>query len=320
MPNVRSVAVMVTSVLGLAGDAQAQFKGHYVPGFAGLQSGSQPPPSISVFLPVYFYTTDDIRNDEGESLGANPRVNATFFGPGVAVVTNLKILGGNFGASVAPLNFIKSRIEGNSLDVPGSLAFTDMFVQPIQLGWEKTRADFVAGYSFFAPTGKWEQGGDDNAGLGMWSNLFQAGTTLDLDDKHAWTLSALGSYEVHSHKKDTDIKVGDILTVEGGLGKSFIKVAMMGGQPVPTLITSVGLAYYGQFKMTSDKASVSTPLLEGSKDRVYAVGLEGNVVIPKSGMVYGLRIEPEFAARNRTQGWTFLLTVAKQLKSLAKAP
>jgi hypothetical protein len=214
VPNVRSAAVALTSVLALAGDAKAQFKGHYVPGFAGLQSGSQPPPGISVFLPVYFYTTDDIRNDDGESLGADPRVTATFFGPGVAVVTNLKILGGNSGASAAPLSFIKSRIEGNSLDVPGSLASTDMFVQPIQLGWEKTRADCVAGYSFFAPTGKWEQGGDDNAALGMWSHLLQAGTTLHLDTRHEWTLSALGSYEIHSHKKNTDIKVGDILTVE----------------------------------------------------------------------------------------------------------
>jgi len=307
------------SVVVTAG-AQAQLKGDYVPGFAGLQSGTQPPPGISVFLPVYFYTTDDIRDDDGNSIGANPRVNASFLGPGIAVVTNGKILGGNFGASVAPLNFIKSRIEGNSLDVPGSFAFTDMYVQPIQLGWEKARADFVAGYGFFAPTGKWELGGDDNAGLGMWSHLLQAGTTLRLDDKHEWTLSALGTYEIHSHKKDTDLKVGDILTVEGGLGKTFLKLEMAGGKPVPTLVTNVGLVYYGQFKMTSDKAGQGTALLEGSKDRVFGVGLEGNVIIPKSSMVYGLRIEPEFGARNRTQGWTFLFTVAYELKSLVRSP
>jgi hypothetical protein len=97
----------------------------------------------------------------------------------------------------------------------------------------------VAGYSFFAPTGKWELGGDDNAGLGMWSNLFQAGTTLHLDTKHDWTLSALGTYEIHSHKKDTDLKVGDILTVESGLGKTFLKLEMAGGKPVPTLVTNL---------------------------------------------------------------------------------
>ena len=321
MPNAATSCTGIAALsVVLAAGAQAQLKGHYVPGFAGLQSGTQPPPGISVFLPVYFYTTDDIRNDDGESFGASPRVNATFLGPGVALVTNAKLLGGNVGASVAPLNFIKSRIEGNSLDVPGSFAFTDMYVQPIHLGWEKPRADFVAGYGFFAPTGKWEQGDDDNAGLGMWSHLFQAGTTLHLDTTHEWTLSALGSYEIHSHKKDTDLKVGDLLTVEGGLGKTFLKLEMVGGKPVPTLVTNLGLVYYGQFKMTSDKAGQGTSLLEGSKDRVFAVGLEGNVIIPKSKMVYGLRIEPEFGARNRTQGWTFLLTVAYELKSLVRSP
>src|SRR6476660_8894167 len=130
MPNATTtcIAVGMLSVVDTAG-AQAQLKGHYVPGFAGLQSGTQPPPGISVFLPVYFYTTDDIRNDDGESIGANPRVNASFLGPGIAVVTNLKTLGANLGASIAPINFIQSRIEGNSLDVPGSFAITDMFVQ-----------------------------------------------------------------------------------------------------------------------------------------------------------------------------------------------
>jgi hypothetical protein len=29
---------------------------------------------------------------------------------------------------------------------------------------------------------------------------------------------------------------------------------------------------------------------------------------------------PEFGARTRTQGWTFVLTVAYQAKSLVKAP
>jgi len=127
VPAVGAALLAAATLAGAPGTASAQLKGHYVPGFAGLQSGTQPPPGISVFLPVYFYTTDDIRDDDGNSIGANPRVNASFLGPGIAVVTNVKILGGNFGASVAPLNFIKSRIEGNSLDVPGSFAFTDMY-------------------------------------------------------------------------------------------------------------------------------------------------------------------------------------------------
>ena len=315
-----AVLVIVTGllVLGLTREPAAQLKGHYIPGFTGLQSGSQPPPSINFILPVYWYTTNDIKNDDGQSIGGQPRVNAAFIGAGVAWVTNLKIARANLGGSVVPVAFLKSRIEGASLNVPGSFAFTDITAQPVQLGWHTKWADVVVGYSFFAPTGKWELGGSDNSGLGMWSHDFQAGTTLYFDDKHEWSFATLGTYEIHSHKEDTDIKVGDILTFEGGLGRTFLKIKMIGEQPVPTLITNVGLVYYGQFKVTEDSGPLLTPLLNGRKDRVFGVGVEGNVIIPASKLVLGLRVEPEFGARNRTQGWTFLLSAAYEIKSLAK--
>jgi hypothetical protein len=315
------LAIMIVLALGHAGDAAAQLKGHYIPGFMGLQSGSQPPPSISYVMPLYFYTTDDIKNDDGNSIGTPPRVNVGFVGAGVAWVTNWKLLGGNVGGSVIPIAFIQSRLEGASLDVPGQAGFTDITVQPLQLGWHTQQADYVASYSLFLPTGKWELGGSDNAGLGMWSHDFQAGSTLYFDAEHEWNASVLGTYELHSHKNDTDIKVGDILTFEGGVGRTFYKIEMMGETPVPKRITNLGLVYYAQFKVTDDTGpGAVTPLLAGKRDRVYGVGLEGNVILPANGLVLGLRVEPEFGARNRTQGWTFLLSVAYELKSLMKAP
>jgi hypothetical protein len=152
----------------------------------------------------------------------------------------------------------------------------------------------------------------------MWSHLFEAGTTLQLDGEHKWSVSTLASYELHSHKEDTDIKVGDILTLEGGLGRNFFKMAA--GTPLPSLITTVGLAYYAQFKVTSDQGGAASPLLAGHKDRVFAAGPEVTFILPKDGLVFGLRVEPEFEARNRMQGWTFMLTAAYELKSLVKAP
>jgi hypothetical protein len=62
-----------------ARDAPAQLKGQYVPGFTRLENGSQASPGIDVFLPVYFYTTDTIKDDNGDSRGANPRLNVSFF-------------------------------------------------------------------------------------------------------------------------------------------------------------------------------------------------------------------------------------------------
>ena len=313
------VAFAGAVVFGLSREAGAQLKGHYIPGFTGLNNGSQPPPAISLAVPVYVYSTDTIKNDNGDAIGAHPRVTASFTGISVVWVTNFKILGANWGGQVVPIDFMKSRIESNSLDVPGSFAFSDLTLEPLWLGWHKPRADFTVGWSIFFPTGKYETGGSDNSGLGMWSNDFQAGTTLHLDDKHAWSTSLLATYEIHSHKKDSDIKAGNILTLEGGTGKAFYK--KVEGTPIPQ-VTSVGLAYYAQFKVSADQGTgpIANRLLAGRKDRVFGVGLEGNLFLPKSKVLLGLRIVPEFGARNRTQGVTFLFTLAYQAKSLMKMP
>jgi hypothetical protein len=300
--------------------AAAQLKGLYVAGFSGLQSGTQPPPGVSVYLPIYFYTTDDIRDGNGHRIGPHPRVNVTFIGPTLSWVTNVRVWNANLGGSIAPVAWIKSRLEGDVLDVPGQFKFTDTYVQPIQLGWQTHRADFVAGYGLFVPTGKWQLGGSDNSGLGMWSSLSQGGTTLHLDTKDEWTFSTLASYEINSHKKDTDLKAGNTLTLEGGLGRTFLKMETVGPRPEPTLVTNVGVVYYAQFKITSDDGALISALAQGARDRVYAAGLEGSIAIPKKNLAFDLRVEPEFGARSRTRGWTVMLTIVYEIKSLVKPP
>ena len=80
------------------------------------------------------------------------------------------------------------------------------------------------------------------------------------------------------------------------------------------------VAYYGQFKVTSDSGSgpLANRLLAGRKDRVVGVGVEGSIFLPKPRLLVDLRVVPEFGARNRTQRLTFLLTLVWQAKSLEK--
>jgi len=314
-----TAAALVSIMVCTSRPAEAQLKGHYIPGFTGLENGTQPPPGLSLALPIYIYPTDTIKDSNGDSLAAQPSITVTFTGLALAAVTNAKILGANYGFEIIPVTFMKSRIESASLDVSGSFAFSDIEFVPLWLGWHKPRADFSVAWGFFAPTGKWELGGSDNSGLGMWSNDFQGGTTIHLDDKHAWTTSLLTTYEIHSHKKDTDLKAGDILTVEGGTGRAFY--TKVEGTPIPQIV-NVGIVYYGQFKVTADTGTrpLSTRLLAGRKDRVYGAGVEGNIFLPKSSLLLDLRVVPEFGARNRTQGVTFLFTVGWAFKSFMKAP
>ncbi|MGH7681413.1 MAG: SphA family protein [Candidatus Eiseniibacteriota bacterium] len=304
-------ALLVVPLVAWPAPARAQLKGDYVAGSSGLQNGSQAPAGLSVSLPVYVYLTDTIKNDHGDTVPTDRRVTTIQTGASLAWVTRFRIVGANFGSQIQAIAFAKSRTETSSLDVGSSLAFSDIFFQPIQLGWQTPRADFTAGWGFFAPSGTWELGGSDNSGLGMWSYDFQAGSTVRLDREQAWTTSLLATYETHSSKQGTRIKVGDILTLEGGTGRTFSKE--LKGESTPRT-ASVGLVYYAQWKVTGDEAvgPMRGLVLAGRKDRVYAAGLEGNVFLPKAKLLAGLRVMREFEARNRTEGVTFQFTLTYQ--------
>jgi hypothetical protein len=94
-------------------------------------------------------------------------------------------------------------------------------------------------------------------------------------------------------------------TVEGGVGRTFYKKV---SGPIP-IVMNFGAAYYAQFKITSDSGSDIPPLLQGFKDRVFAVGPEFNIYIPGPRLTLLARYEPEFAARVHTQGETFVFSI-----------
>ncbi|MDF2191590.1 transporter [Paraflavitalea sp. CAU 1676] len=293
--------------------ATAQLKGYNILGDQGLQAGTQPPPSISLAIPLYVYSASSYRNSSGDKLSSSPSLDMFFTGIAGSIVTNVKVFNGNWGATII-VPFASNRVEGNVVNVDGPFSFTDMYIQPIQLGWHTKRADFNMGYGIFIPTGKYEFGGDDNTGLGMWAQELTAGTTLFLNKTKTFHFATTFSYEVHGDKKDTDIKTGDILSIEGGLGHTWYK---KGKTPIPTIFNA-GLIYYMQFKISDDKIPVGNTVFSGSKDRVYGWGVEGNVFMPGIRSQLGLRWLAETGARNRFEGSTFFITLGYMLKSLSK--
>jgi hypothetical protein len=67
------------------------------------------------------------------------------------------------------------------------------------------------------------------------------GTTVYFDEKRTASLADPAYWEMHRRKKDTDITDGQILTLQGGLGKS-----LLGGGLV------IGAAYDAQWTLTAD--------------------------------------------------------------------
>jgi hypothetical protein len=296
--------------------AFSQLSGHNTKGDFGLLSGTQSPPGWYTVAPMYYrYSADEFRDRRGDRLPAvegGGSLEANAWVAGAIWVSEHKLFGGNYSFTIFP------GVTNNALEFPPtgldsrtSTGLTDLYMQPVNLGWTTPRADFIAGLGLYAPTGEYEAGGDSNRGLGMWSYELFAGTTLYFDEARTWHFAATAFYETHGKKEDTDIRVGDILTLEGGLGKSFLQGA-----------ASAGIAYYGQWKISDDDFGVELPTLPSrrlGRNRVYGIGPELTVPLASKKVLYGflnLRYFWEFGARSSLQGNTFVATLSFPIPSI----
>ena len=109
-------AGLIFAVLVIGVASQAQYKGDDIPGFLGLQSGTQAPPGLYVGNVVWVYPTDTIKDDNGNTVGQQRGgLTSTADVILVELVTNYKLLGANVGFQAA-IPFIKNRIQLNSLN------------------------------------------------------------------------------------------------------------------------------------------------------------------------------------------------------------
>ena len=294
--------VMLLACLCLPRVASAQLNGQNIKGDAGLKSGSQAPPGAYVAVPLWFYTADEVKNRNGETV-LSGKLDAAVFGAALNVVTPKKLVGANYGFLVV-LPWANNRVQGaEDFDSNPGVGLTDMYVQPINLGWHTPRADVILAYGLYLPTGRYEDGADNNTGLGMWAQEFLAGTTLYLNSARSLHAATTATFNVQSKKRDSNTKVGNILNLEGGAGADFLGGGL-----------TAGLAYYGTFKVSDDQFdSPLAQLLVRGRNRVWGLGPEVTLAIAANKTVYGfvtVRYQWELAARTATQGaaWNILAT------------
>jgi hypothetical protein len=277
--------------------ALAQLGGENIRGDQGLKSGSQAPPGWYLGDMFYFYETDTVVGANGNSL-SGPQVNlfGNFFV--VSHVSKKKFLGANYAFTVAPA-IVNTRLTLPSLNLDASSwGLADMYIQPAQLGWHFKRADALLGYAFFAPVGRFTAGANNNTGLGMWSNEFSGGTTVYFDAARKWHAAATGFYEIHSSKQDLDLKIGDMFTLEGGVGRAFLQG-----------YANAGLAYFGQWKVTEDSGTDVSPLTAGLKGSMFGLGPEINLPLGKHPIFLTFRYLFDVRSRVSTQGQYAFLSV-----------
>ena len=280
----------------------AQYSGNNLKGDTGLESGTQPPRGWNVSVLYTRYETTKYQSSAGGI--------STFSDVDEAVIQGIvgrfwwvsdrKLLGGAYGVLVVPAlmdNAMERPAEG--LDDEEKLGLGDFYFQPINLGWHWKHADLTTGLGIYLPTGLYEEGADDNTGLGMVAAELFAGSTLFLDDARTWSLAATASWESHREKKHTPVKIGDILTIEGGAG-----MRLLDGD------ARAGIAYYAQWKMTEDDefGFIAETL---DRHRVFAAGPEISIPIAWRRKTVGsldFRGLLEFGAESTTQGTTIILS------------
>jgi len=309
---------LLASAILCAAPVHAQLNGENLLGDMGVKSGTQPEPGMYVSTIYYRYVADSIKDPNGESLALDPTgsgnqtINAGV--PLFYYVSAKKLFGANVGMMAAlPIANGAMEAPGLGFSEVASTGLSDLYVMPVQLGWHFAHGDVTAGVGFFAPTGRYSAGASDNLGKGMWSYEVSGGGTFYLDGERSISVSTMAYWETHTRKSGdlriedvtlSDVKVGDLITLEGGVAKSFLHGAL-----------SLGVAYYAQWKVTPDDLGL-TPAgmdLSGIPDKHRVWGLGPDVTIPiatKTRLIslVNVRYLWEQGARFKTQGDTLMLT------------
>jgi len=295
--------------VSIATPAIAQLNTQHIKGGVGLKSGSQPPPHVYVIAPyLYIYNTDTVKNSEGDKLPIDASISSVAYAGGVSVVTNKKLLGGFYGYQILAPVGVNNRLQGTEVDANPGGGISDSAVVPLSLGWHFKRADAIASYSIYVPTGRYTDGASDNTGFGMWGQEIGVGTTVYLNDAKQYHASAMVSFDFQSKKEDSETKVGNAMNIEGGVGGDFLKGGL-----------SAGLAYYWSGKLTQDHIEGFPDILIRGKNKVFAIGPEVTLALAKGNTVYGflkVNYEWEVYARTTTQGSEFQIAATFLLPPL----
>lgn len=297
--NLALTAVIAVAAALAVPVASAQERGQYIPGFRGLNPVEQPHPGFTYLNFFYYYPTSTLKDRNGDKANTNFDLDLVADINLFAYTPKKKFLGATYSAMIAvPVMNAAMTLPKVGADVSTSASFGDVYIEPISLGWAFKKGKVRAAYGFMPPSGAQRVTSD------YLGHEVSFGGTYHPDQHGLWQISAHSVWEFHHTKRNSDVKVGNNVTFEYGVGKTFVK--NKGAQ-----IYQVGVVGYTQLQLTKDSGTDVVPFNEGAKDRVFAVGPEFDVILPKKKINIFVRVLPEFGARSRTQGVTVMMGIGK---------
>jgi hypothetical protein len=304
-----ATAIGILFFLGAAGPCRAQtpvvspLRGVYTPGFSATNSGVLPEPGFTYSNTFMDYSFNQIRctacGELASQFDASVLVDANLF----MWVSKKKILGGNYGAA-ALLSVTNSSLSLAGLKaIGGGGGFADSFYQPVTLGWHLKRADITVAYAFFAPTGKFTAGANNNTGSGHWTNAPTAGETFYLTKNKATAFSAYQMYEFHTTQNGTNIHPGQTFDLDYSLTQ------ILPLQKDMHTLLQVGVVGYGQFQTSNNSGPGVDPQHPGHY-RVNGIGGAANIILPVRKVVLGFKLLKEFSNSYTVEGYSLQINGA----------
>lgn len=223
--------------------------GHYTPGFMNIRDLADPSPVSGLMVLDYnvipwgnqYYDRNGKQITQITGPGGNPiNLNADVSGyinvPMPIWVSKGKVLGATyFGGASIPIISVNPSLAYSRIGiidsvhqsgkVSGSVSgFSDLELMPIYLSWGLKNFDLTFGWQLYLPTGQYVPGGNNNTGLGFWSNEFQVfgywyPEKIKGQASKALAIMLGASLELESKIKDADVIPGSRLSLDYGISQ-----------------------------------------------------------------------------------------------------
>mgnify|MGYP001559451955 CR=1 FL=1 len=271
----------------------AEAQNHYPGGIEGIKAASLPPPGFYLRDYNLVYFADRVNDAAGHRVPMDFSVTAYAQAIRPIWITDWQVLGGSVGLDVL-VPFIYTDFKAGGYK-DSAFGLGDICIEVPTISWHGQCYDFGVGYAIWAPTGEFDRTRPEKPGKGFWSHMLTAGGTWYPTEDKAWSLSVLNRYEIHM-RDEAGYTPGNTLTTEFGIGRAVCKTAELGV-----------IGYYQQ-QTTDDSGRGSKP-----HNRVFGVGPEISVAIPKWAMFISARYAREFGAEDTSEGNTVTVTLTKKL-------
>jgi hypothetical protein len=280
------VALLATTGVPAMAAAQPDL-GHKLPGAVGLDAATQPEPGLYAAYRFGYWDAISARDRSGAKIPvAGFDIDA--FAHVIGVGGTLRLDPGVYlGTTLAvPVARISASVD-DGRDEIDRFGLGDVYFEPLQIGGRWPWLDVIGSYAFYAPT---RQLGREGLGAPQWAHQLSLGATLWFAAEDRFRICALVSYDLHQRKQNVDVTRGDIVQIQGGIGGKLFDVV------------ELGVAGFALWQVTDDRGSELPTALRGRRDRVYGLGPELNLLLPRLGAKIGVRYVRDIGAQGRPEG------------------